>query len=337
MKYSSRKNKRGGMNRTQKNYGENRKSLFDTIGTSAKTAIKNTASFIQDKGARFFGYQKINQDQDNNQMASDISPEATEVLPQASEMSQKAYELSNTASNVASGLLTKANQIGSIVVDELNKNIEGPIKSSVSASLEKTVEAAKDVLQTANEKLNNPEFVDEVAKTAQTASELAATVLEASEPALNEAIDKTSEIGAKVASKVGESAVSVALNTAEAIPGPGALVGLVRDVDKLATAGEAIIEAGAETATTFVDTLKKAEDAIKTKMEEASSINNRVNDGINQFNNVDNISKRLGVKNPTYSELSHYKKGGRPSKKFIKAKRRLTRRLRFKKPVSSSM
>jgi hypothetical protein len=323
MKYSSRKNKRGGMNRTQKNYGENRKSLFDTIGTSAKTAIKNTASFIQDKGARFFGYQKINQDQDNNQMASDIS--------------QKASELSNTTSNIASGLLTKANQIGSIVVDELNKNIEGPIKSSVSASLEKTVEAAKDVLQTANEKLNNPEFVDEVAKTAQIASEVAATVLEASEPALNEAIDKTSEIGAKAASKVGESAVSIALNTAEAIPGPGVLVGLVRDVDKLATAGEAIVEAGAETATTFADTLKKAEDAIKTKMEEASSIKNRVNDGINQFNNVDNISKRLGVKNPIYSGLSPYKKGGRPSKKFIKAKRRLTRRLRFKKPISSSM
>jgi len=311
------------MNRTQKNYGENRKSLFDTIGTSAKTAIKNTASFIQDKGARFFGYQKINQDQDNNQMASDIS--------------QKASELSNTTSNIASGLLTKANQIGSIVVDELNKNIEGPIKSSVSASLEKTVEAAKDVLQTANEKLNNPEFVDEVAKTAQIASEVAATVLEASEPALNEAIDKTSEIGAKAASKVGESAVSIALNTAEAIPGPGVLVGLVRDVDKLATAGEAIVEAGAETATTFADTLKKAEDAIKTKMEEASSIKNRVNDGINQFNNVDNISKRLGVKNPIYSGLSPYKKGGRPSKKFIKAKRRLTRRLRFKKPISSSM
>ena len=337
--YKRYRNFRGGMRKTQKNNATPKvggNSLFETLGTSAKTAINKTATFLEDKGARFLGYKRINPVEEEQQQNQSLIQEQTQ---QQNQFSQQASDLASTASNIVSGIANKANQVGAIIVDELNKNIEGPIKNTVSSALERTVEAAKDVLAEANEKLNNPEFVQEVSEITKNASEAAATIIDAAEPAINEAIDKASEIGTKVASKVGESAVSIALNTAEAIPGPGIVVGLVRDIDKLATAGEAVLEAGAETATTFADSLKKAEEAVKNKMEETAAIKNRIAAGVDKFNAVDNISKNMSVGNVSKNVIrsAAFKKGGKPSRKFRKAQRRLSRRLRFKTPVSSSM
>jgi len=343
--YKRYRNFRGGMRKTQKTnatskVGGNSNSLFETLGTSAKTAINKTATFLEDKGARFLGYKRINPvEEEQEQQTQQNQSLIQEQTQEQTQFSQKASELASTASNIVSGIANKANQVGAIIVDELNKNIEGPIKNTVSSALERTVEAAKDVLAEANEKLNNPEFVQEVSEITKNASEAAATIIDAAEPAINEVVDKASEIGTKVASKVGESAVSIALNTAEAIPGPGIVVGLVRDIDKLATAGEAVLEAGAETATTFADSLKKAEEAVKNKMAETAAIKNRIAAGVDKFNAVDNISKNVSVGNISKNVIrsAAFKKGGKPSRKFRKAQRRLSRRLRFKTPVSSSM
>jgi hypothetical protein len=305
---------------------DERPSLFETIGTAAKNAIGNTVNFLEDKGARFVGFKRINQEEESKLLEAQ----------QPSEISEKASELASTASNIASGVANKANQVGAIIVDELNKNMEGPVKETVETAIGNTVEVTKDILEEANEKLNNPQFVQDVAEAAKNASDTAAIMVEASSPAINQAIDKASEIGTKVASKVTESAANIALNTAEAIPGPGAVIGLARDVDKLATAGEAVLEAGAETAITFADTLKNAEEAIMKKMSETSAVTNRITDGVNNFNQVDNISKNLGVGSSTKnimhtaSAASALKKGGKPSRKFRRAKRRLSKKLHFK-------
>jgi hypothetical protein len=329
---------RGGVNRTRKNklfFGAGkqnehettgkRHSLFETLGTAAKTTINNTANFLEEKGARFLGFERINQNESSDNSKNKTLSQNTDSL------SQNTSGLLSTASNIASGIANKANQIGVIIVDELNKNMEGPVKDTVSNALGRTVEATKDILEAANDKLNDPEFVEDIAEVTKNATETASTILEASEPALNDAIDKVSEIGTEVASKVGESSVSVALNTAEAVPGAGALIGLARDADKLAIAGEAIVEAGAETATTFADTIVKAEEAIKDKMEETSEITNRIENGVDKFNKVDNILGNHAPASETnlHSEIG-FKKGGRPSKKFRKAQRRLSRKLRFK-------
>jgi len=331
---TTRKYKRYGSNKTQKRAliigGEaqplkpdERPSFFDTIGKAAKSAIGNTANFLEDKGARFLGFKRIN------------SEEEAKLLEPPSQMTEKATELASTASNIAAGVANKANQVGAIIVGEFNKNMEGPVKETVSTAVGKTVEAAKDVLEAANEKLNNPEFVQDVAEAAKNAANTTAIMVEAAGPAINQAIDKASEIGTKVASKVGESAVSIALNTAEAIPGAGAVVGLVRDVDKVVTAGEAIVGAGAETATTFADTLKNAEEAIMKKMSETSAVTSRITDNVKQFNQVDNISKKIGMgsaANNVMRAASVLKKGG-ASRKFKRAKRRLSRKLHFKTPL----
>uniref|UniRef100_A0A6C0K120 Uncharacterized protein n=1 Tax=viral metagenome TaxID=1070528 RepID=A0A6C0K120_9ZZZZ len=305
--------KRGGtVNATQKNQlnGDNeRKSLFAAVGTAAANAFKGTVNFLEDKGARMLGFKRINQDEEAKQ--------------EPSEMTQKASELASTASNIASGVASKANQVGSLIIGELNKKLDSEeVKGTITQAIGNTVEIAKDIVENANEKLNNPEFVGEVAEATKNVSNTAATVIEAAEPAINQVIDQTSEIGEKMFSKVGDSVVNVALNTAEAIPGVGAGIGLIRDIDKAATAGEAIVEAGMKTATTFADGIAKTEDALKKKMEETKNIATRTSQGINAFNAVDKVI-------PVSKMTTSLKRGG-SSRKFKRIRKKLSRKLRFR-------
>jgi hypothetical protein len=303
--------KRGGTaNATQKNQSnEERKSLFSAMGTAAANAFKGTVNFLEDKGARILGFKRINQDEEAKQ--------------EPSEMTQKASELASTASNIASGVANKANQVGSLIIGELNKKLDSEeVKGTITQAIGNTVEIAKDIVENANEKLNNPEFVGEVAEATKNVSNAAATVLEAAEPAINQVIDQTSEIGEKMFSKVGDSAVNIALNTAEAIPGIGAGIGLIRDIDKVATAGEAIVEAGMKTATTFADGIAKTEDALKKKMEETKNIATRTSQGINAFNAVDKVI-------PVSKMATSLKRGG-ASRKFKRIRKKLSRKLKFR-------
>ena len=323
----SRRNKRGGqLNKTQKiqSPGKDRISLFSTIGSAALNAIKGTASFAADKGARFLGFKRI----DSEEAAAEAAAEAAKP-PSA---------LVTNVTNIASGVANKANQVAAVVVEELNKKLENPeVKETVGEAIGSTVEAAKDILEKANEKLNDPEFVEDVAEAAKRASNTAATVIEAASPAIDKVIDQTSEIGEKMFSKVGESAVGIALNTAEAIPGVGAGIGLVRDIDKAATAAEAVVEAGMKTATTFsdaisetetalkekmqqassiTDTVSAPESALKEKMQQASSITDRTNKGINEFNAADKVLPKT--------------RGG-ASRRFKKVRRKLSRKLNLRR------
>jgi hypothetical protein len=303
--------KRGGQaTKTQKNNLEieERPSLFSTVGTAAANAFKGTLNFLEEKGARALGFKRI--------MDEEETP---------TEMSQKASELATTASNIASGVADKANQVGSLIVGELNKKLDSSeVKGTINQAVGDTVEIAKDIVEKANEKLNDPKFVGDVAEATKNVSNVAATVIEAADPAINQVIDQTSEIGEKMFSKVGDSAVNIALNTAEAIPGVGAGIGLVRDIDKAAVAGEAIVEAGMKTATSFADGITKTEEALKKKMEEAKTIANRTKQGINSFNAVDKVIpvSRMVSRIPV--------RHGGASRKFKRMRKKLSRKLRFR-------
>jgi len=316
--------KGGSINKTQKNQPDvgERRSLFSTVGTAAVNAFKGTVNFLEDKGARVFGFKRINQDEE---------AKLAQVQQAPSEMS----ELASTATNVASGVADKANQVGSLIVGELNKKLDSTdVKGTLTQAIGNTVEIAKDIVEKANEKLNDPKFVGEVAEATKKMSETAATVIEAAEPAINQVIDETSEIGEKMFSKVGNSAVNIALNTAEAIPGVGAGIGLVRDIDKAAIAGEAIVEAGMKTATTFADGIAKTEEALASKMEEAKTVANRTTQGISAFNAVDKVIpvSKIASKIPVSSvaKFASNARHGGASRKFRRIRKKLSRKLKFK-------
>jgi hypothetical protein len=91
-----------------------------------------------------------------------------------------------------------------------------------------------------NETFTNPENVDKMKQTIGNMAHTGADVLEAAGPFITPLVDKTIEEGTKAASKIGESAIKIGLNTAEEIPGVGVLIGTARS---LSNAGEAITAA----------------------------------------------------------------------------------------------
>jgi len=285
-----------------------RHGLLSTIGTAATDGFLKTASFIGDKGARFFGYKRINPSEEpKSSTTSDVASEASKTAA--------------TATGILSGVLNKANKVGEIVVDTLNKNIDDNIKPSVTDAVETTVDTAKETLENVNDKLNDPKFVKEVGKAAKKTGEMMSIVLDAVEEPVNELVDKTSKIATNSASKVGKAAIDTALNIATSIPGPGAAIGFARVVDKVISAGESVVEAGAETVADISDTFAKSEKAIKEKIAEKTEIVDRIQNHVDKFNKVDTILK--DIKNKKEEKI-----GGK-SRKFRQIQKKLSRKLHF--------
>lgn len=291
---TKRRGRRGGIgkNKTQ------RRSLLSTIGTAASNGIVRTKNFIGDKAARFFGYKRINEADELNNSSNESNVE--------SELSKT----KETASGILSGTLNKVNQVGEILVDTLNNNME-TAKPNIVGAVENTVDIAKETLENVNEKLNDPKFVKEVGKTAKKTGEIMSIVLDAVEEPVNELVDKTSNTASKTASRVGKAAVDTALNVATSIPGPGAAIGFARVVDKVISAGESIVEAGAETVTDIADTFAKSEKAIKEKISEKTEIVDRIKNKVGEFDKVDKIYKDIRNK----KEATASSNGGKLTRK----------------------
>ena len=320
MTMKTRKRGGSGTNKTK------RRSLLSTIGSAATGGILKTTNFIGDKAARFFGYKRINPTDGEESTTSTESNVASEASKTAA-----------TASGILSGALNKANQVGEIVVDTLNNNIE-TAKPNITGAIKNTVDVAKETLENVNDKLDDPKFVKEVGKAAKNTGEMMSVVLDAVEEPVNELIDKTSKIASNSASKVGKAAVDTALNIATSIPGPGAAIGFARVVDKVISAGESIIEAGAETVTDVSETFAKSEKAIKEKIAEKTEIADRIKDKVGKFEQSDKVDKILkDIKNKKIANATAAAAagGGKVSRKFKSIRRKLSRKLHFKNPSDS--
>lgn len=306
--YRTKRNHKRGGQATKKNVP----TLFSTLGN----AIKQSASYAAEKGARFMGYEKISQEKDQQE-----NQEPNPLFQQANNLGQQATQL-------ASGAIKKADQVGAVLVEALNQNIENSgVKETFSEAVGNAVGIVKDIVGSANEKLNDPEFIEEAKKMAEKVSNDASIILEAADPAINKVIDQTSEIAATMGTRLGDSAVNIALNTAEAVPGVGVAIGFARDVDSVAKAGEAVINATAKTTTSIVEGVQESEKALQEKIKATKDIQSRTTQHMNQFHQVDKV----------LNNNNGLKTGGgvrRPSKKFKRMRRKLTRKLRFKSPSS---
>lgn len=87
------------------------------------------------------------------------------------------------------------------------------------------------------------------------AAETGAELLEAADPFIQPLVDKTITEGEKAASKIGEAAVKIGLNTAEEIPGVGVLIGTARSLSNAGEALTAAMDAAAEVTATTADTV----------------------------------------------------------------------------------
>lgn len=177
--------------------------------------------------------------------------------------------------------------------------------------------------------ISNPEIKEEIAKIGEVVLESASPYIE---PLKEKVIEKAQEVG----KEIGASAVQIALNTAEEIPGIGMAVGVIRSADEATKAGLATVNATSEVIKDTADTINATAKNFKRLVGEKIKIGDRISNSISEFTNPktllskDNINSSMSklIKTPSPSLLSkkNILKGGINNKKVLnKSKKRINK------------
>jgi hypothetical protein len=301
-------------NNNNNNNTEPHQGPFGYVANLAKGAVTGAASKAAGFIANRLGYTKIDQPPPPPQSPLE-SP-----LPQEPQEPQEPSLISNIVSGV-SGVGKKINQVGSVLVDSLNESVENSgITETVPEAIGKTVDIAKDVLEKTSEKLEDPQFQEDLKIAATNIADKASIVLDAADKPINKLVDKSVVIGEKLGEKIASSAVKIGLNAAGIIPGVGEVLNAVRVVDDVAKAGLAVADAGAQGIEMSADTVSETLDAIQEKIDQAENVLDRTNGSVTDFVDTDNI-----VKIPQIQKGGNGRKNNN-SKRYKYTTRYLTRR-----------
>ena len=316
---NTRKNRRqrkmnGGFTNTRSNNNNNtehHQGPFGYVANLAKGAVTGAASKAAGFIANRLGYTKINQPP---------PPPQSPLEPLEPQEPQEPSLISNIVSGV-SGVGKKINQVGSVLVDSLNESVENSgITETVPEAIGKTVDIAKDVLEKTSEKLEDPQFQEDLKIAAANIADKASIVLDAADKPINKLVDKSVVIGEKLGEKLASSAVKIGLNAAGIIPGVGEVLNAVRVVDDVAKAGLAVADAGAQGIEMSADTVSETLNAIQEKIDQAENVLDRTTGSVTDFVDTDNI-----VKIPQIQKGGNGRKNNN-SKRYKYTTRYLTRR-----------
>jgi len=281
---------------------------FGYVANLAKGAVTGVASKAAGFIANRLGYAKIEQPQ--QQLSS--QPLSSQPLSQEPSL----------ISNVVSGVGKKINQVGSVLVDSLNESVENSgITETVPEAIGKTVDIAKDILEKTSEKLEDPQFQEDLKIAASNIADKASIVLDAADKPLNKLVDKSMEIGEKLGEKMASSSVKIGLDTAGMIPGIGEVIEAARVADDIAKAGFAVADAGAQSIKMSADTVTETLNAIQEKINQAENVLDRTSGSVTDFVDTDNI-----VKIPQAIQKGGNGRKNNNSKKYKYTTRYLTRR-----------
>ena len=327
MSSNTRKNRRhrkmnGGFTNTRNNNNNNnnnnnsdikdpRQGPFGYVANLAKDAVTGAASKAAGFIANRLGYTKIDQPQSQEQSPSQQSPSQP----------QEPGLISNVVSGV-SGIGKKINQVGAVLVDSLNESIENSgYTETVPEAIGKTVGIAKNVLEKISEKLEDPQFHEDLKIAASNIADKASIVLDAADKPLNKLADKSMELGEKLGEKMASSAVKIGLDAAGIIPGVGEVIEAARVVDDIAKAGLAVADAGAKSIEMGADTVSETLNVIQETINQAGNVLDRTTGSITDFVDTDNI-----VKIPQAIQKGGNGRKNNNSKKYKYTTRYLTRR-----------
>ena len=153
--------------------------------------------------------------------------------------------------------------------------------------------------------LADPRNKEKMREIINEASKIGAVAIEAASPFIEPLLDKTIKVGSKAMSKIGQSGINFVLNTTQAIPGVGIVLGTARS---LSNAGEAFLAASgaasqiiAASSDTINATSKNYERLVKEKM----NTMNRVSKSLDNFQSPVNIPRNPLTNNPLTKKPSH--------------------------------
>jgi len=142
--------------------------------------------------------------------------------------------------------------------------------------------------------LSDPKNKEKIKDVVSEAAKVGAVAVEAASPFIQPLVNKSIAVGTEAMSKIGESAVKIALNTAEEIPIAGVMIGTVRSLSNAGEALAAASSAASEVVTASSDTINAATKNFQRLMKEKMSSVNRINDSLNKFQQPFNGQKKTG-------------------------------------------
>ena len=257
--------------------------------------------------------ENLQKEMDNKKIMDEVENEKKITLPTFGLTGTNNKDLEDSVGSVAD----KANDL----VDAVALNsIEG-VGNLVGADLTNPQET-EEKLEQIKETLTDPENVEKMKEIVEGASEVGQVALEASKPFIDDFVNKSVDTASKAASDIGEKGVSILLNTLEEIPGVGIVFGTVRSIGNAGEAVVSSVNAGAEIATTYADTLNAATKKFNELMDEKGLINDRTDASIKEFQN----QFKKQADSQVQSALN-IKKGG--TRRLIKRKQKKSKRVKF--------
>ena len=131
--------------------------------------------------------------------------------------------------------------------------------------------ALKEQIAAVNRSLADPKVQTELQTLMVHLGEKARVLVKAAEPAVIEFINSSGSVVQKTLPKLIDDMTAIALNTAQAMPGLGILIGLLRDIDRGVSAAQTASAAAADVTTAaskaISDTVARLEDPIGTATE----------------------------------------------------------------------
>lgn len=290
------------------NNGVEREGLIDKLNNKIGSVIKNTGLKFVDKFANMAGYQRVE----------------TPILQDSKQTEEQSSNTFQNLTNIATNTTSNA-------IESVNEVLAAPqVQETIAEAAENTKEVTEDLLEKFNEPFEDPMFKNELKEAAENVSLGAEIVLKAADKPIDIAIDKAAESFTKIGEAAATSAIKIGTDVLATLPPPlGTIVDIGRMVNDSTRAASAIVEAGSEVIETgsdlVVETLNNIENEVqkvgelKEKMKEKMSIENRLNNSIENFKNP---LPQYGGKNITRKRL--FKRG-----KINRANKLKSKRVRF--------
>jgi len=143
--------------------------------------------------------------------------------------------------------------------------------------------------------LTDPKSKEKIKEIVSEAAAVGAVAVEAASPFIQPLVNKTIDVGTETMSKIGESAVKIALNTAEEIPVAGVVIGTVRSLSNAGEALAAASSAASQVVTASSDTINAATKNFQRLMKEKMNSVNRINDSLNKFQQPFNDQQNMQI------------------------------------------
>ena len=258
-------------------------TIAGVVGNELTNYVGPAATYLKDKGLRLLQLQPINKD--------DITKANANVDSKINEIGDTTSSLMSNAKNIGMDAMNIFDKGTGAIIANINDVLKNPrVNQGIKDAAKETATIGIELLKNFNENVSTPEFKEQTKQTMQNVAEISDVVIKKMDKPIDEAIDKLSESGNKIASAAAVGAVNAATDAAGAVPGLGAVIELPKLATDLANSASKITGAVSEASNTFKkvfdETSKNINEGIlelKKRQKEGLQIANRTKQSINKF------------------------------------------------------